>query len=223
MPQSQARWDGRLVGCWIGRPPKAAHAAGEFGRLPRSRLTGTTASRRPRSVTRWGRAFGACCFASKLRSPGGPGPAPPWPRPWTPTLVGTLVPTRVPTPATRVPPHRLAAGSPPVMPPSGEWSERSQGALRAIDSFRRSRSWRTFGRPACGGNQTPTASLLSVVIRSGRSQSQREVRWPTGGGGGAYRVGVGWLGALPRLGRPAVMSASQARNHPQQMRTLAWA
>jgi hypothetical protein len=24
MPQSQARWDGRLVGCWIKRPPKAA-------------------------------------------------------------------------------------------------------------------------------------------------------------------------------------------------------
>jgi hypothetical protein len=45
--------------------------AGEFGRLPRSRLTVTTASRRPRpqSVAGRGRAFGACCFAGKLRSP----------------------------------------------------------------------------------------------------------------------------------------------------------
>ena len=37
------------------------------------------------------RAFGACCFAGKLRSPAGPGPVPRWPRPLTPTLVGTLV------------------------------------------------------------------------------------------------------------------------------------
>src|SRR5215217_6087836 len=33
---------------------------------------GTTA-RRPRSVAGRGRAFGACCFAGKLRSPAGPG------------------------------------------------------------------------------------------------------------------------------------------------------
>jgi hypothetical protein len=44
-----------------------------------------------------------------------PARVPPWPRPSTPTLVGTLVPT----PATRVPPRRLAAGSPLVMPPRG--------------------------------------------------------------------------------------------------------
>ena len=40
--------------------------------------------RRPRSVAGEGRAFGACCFAGKLRSPGGPDPVPPWPRPATP-------------------------------------------------------------------------------------------------------------------------------------------
>ena len=27
----------------------------------------------------WGRAFGACCCAGKLRSPAGLGPDPPWP------------------------------------------------------------------------------------------------------------------------------------------------
>jgi hypothetical protein len=43
-----------------------------------------------------------------------------------------------------------------------------------------------------------------------------------GGGGGDYRIDVGWLGALPRLDRPAVMSASQAQDHPHRMRTLAW-
>jgi hypothetical protein len=52
-------------------------------------------ARRPRSVAGWGRAFGACCFAGKLPSPGGPGPVPPSSRRMTPTLI--------PTPATRVP------------------------------------------------------------------------------------------------------------------------
>ena len=32
-----------------------------------------------------------------------------------------------------------------------------------------------------------------------------------GVGGGDYRIGVGWLGALPRLDRPAVLSASRAQ------------
>jgi hypothetical protein len=36
-------------------------------------LPGTT-PRRPRSVAGMGRAFGACCFAGKLRSPAGPAP-----------------------------------------------------------------------------------------------------------------------------------------------------
>src|SRR5918999_1643079 len=37
--------------------------------------------RRLRSVAGRGRAFGACCFAGKLRSPAGPAREPPWPRP----------------------------------------------------------------------------------------------------------------------------------------------
>jgi hypothetical protein len=66
-----------------------------LARRTHSPLTGCpgTTPRRPRSVAGWGRAFGACCFAGKLRSPAGSGPVPPWPRPATPTLVGTLVPT----------------------------------------------------------------------------------------------------------------------------------
>ncbi len=82
-----------------------------------------------------------------------------------------------------------AAAPPPAAPPvtGSPWPGSRPGARPAY--------------AARGGNQTPTASLLSVLIGSRRSRSQREVRWPTGGGGGDYRVGVGWLGALPRLDR----------------------
>jgi hypothetical protein len=59
-------------------------------------LPGTT-PRRPRSVAGWGRAFGACCFAGKLRSPAGPGREPPWPGQLTPTSFSTSTPTSFPT------------------------------------------------------------------------------------------------------------------------------
>jgi NmrA-like family len=74
--------------------------------------------RRPRSVTGEGRVFGACCFAGKLRSPGGPGPAPPWPRPATPTLIPTRISTLIPTPATRVPPRWAGSAVPAGHAPS---------------------------------------------------------------------------------------------------------
>jgi hypothetical protein len=92
--------------------------ADQVGPLPRSPLTGTqpAAGRRLRSVAGRERAFGACCFAGKLRSPAGPSRAPRWPRTSTLTLVGT----RVPTPATRVPLPARAAGSPWSCPSWGQ-------------------------------------------------------------------------------------------------------
>jgi hypothetical protein len=159
----QSRWccrgelpggQGRMSGTPPPRSsPRRSHS-------PLTACSGTT-PRRPRSVARGGdapsaRAASLASFAALAV----PGPAPPWPRPWTPTLVGTLVPTRVPTPATRVPPRRpgapfrlvmppRGASRPqkprPTSPPRGSGASARQGALRAIDSFRRSRSWRTCG------------------------------------------------------------------------------
>src|SRR5512133_400580 len=59
-------------------------------------LPGST-PRRPRSVAGRGRAFGACCFAGKLRSPAGADPVPRWPRSLTPTSFPTSTPTSFPT------------------------------------------------------------------------------------------------------------------------------
>jgi hypothetical protein len=84
-------------------------------------LPGTT-PRRPRSVAGRGRAFGACCFAGKLRSPARPpGDGP------HPAQVRGRRPLRQPlrqslrhSPATDgVPPRGLEAGSLLVMPPRG--------------------------------------------------------------------------------------------------------
>ena len=58
-------------------------------------LPGTTPCR-PRSVAGRGRAFGACCFAGKLRSPAGPGPAPPWPRRLDPYVIPYVNPYVIP-------------------------------------------------------------------------------------------------------------------------------
>jgi hypothetical protein len=53
LPQSQARWDGRAR--WLldqdGR--RRGHPAGEFGRMPRSRLTGTAATLSAAGHSRW--------------------------------------------------------------------------------------------------------------------------------------------------------------------------
>jgi hypothetical protein len=126
-------------------------------------LPGTT-PRRPRSVAVRGRAFGACCFAGKLRSPaqpterrGAPGRARGRrPLRWTlrRTLRWTLrTPPAYPTldgqgylrwscprggPVGRKNRGRLA-------PLRGSGAARPNGALRAIDSSACPRSWRTAG------------------------------------------------------------------------------
>jgi hypothetical protein len=54
-----------------------------------------TASRRPPATVGGrgaGRAFGACCFAGKLRSPAGPTPGPPWLEASTPYASGYASP-----------------------------------------------------------------------------------------------------------------------------------
>jgi hypothetical protein len=87
---------------------------GEDASFPRlDRLLG-----RPPATGRGGGgcAFGACCFAGKLRSPAGLVRVLPWPRPSTPTLVGTRVPTRAggvphPSPLVRICPAQSPWGT----------------------------------------------------------------------------------------------------------------
>jgi hypothetical protein len=109
---------------------------------------------RPRSVAGRGRAFGACCFAGKLRSPAGPALAALGRGGLTPTSFPTSTPTSFPTRWGGVPLLSCVAASAQVMPPRGasrpqkprptgpprgSGASARQGALRAIDSFRRSR------------------------------------------------------------------------------------
>jgi hypothetical protein len=126
-------------------------------------LPGTTPCR-PRSVAGEGRAFGACCFAGKLRSPAGPDPVPSWPRRLTPTSFSTSIPTSFPTRPDCVPPHPPGAPFSLVMPPRGSGASARQGALRAIDPFRRSRFWRT-----CGPRRLWRRSQPDVVATQGGS------------------------------------------------------
>jgi hypothetical protein len=134
-------------------------------RCSHSCLTACPAPRRP--ATRRGRwrdapSARAASLASSAACPptgrcGIPGPAP---GAATPTLDSTRNPTLDPTHATGVPPRRLDGGSPqvaplrgasrpqkprPTGPPRGSGAAAPSGALRAIDSTARPRSWRAFG------------------------------------------------------------------------------
>jgi hypothetical protein len=164
----------------MGRPGSSAagsggrrrrhHPAGEFGRMPRSRLTGTPASagRRSRSVAGWGRAFGACCFAGKLRSlvirPGRP-------------LGGRLDPYVIPYVNLYVIPYAQGWRTPGL---GGRAHLSSSVPLGGVERPRRAvrfarlthRRVRVLGGPAvraaCGGNLACPA-LLRRVVRHGPS------------------------------------------------------
>jgi hypothetical protein len=104
--------------CSCGTAALESSAMGRPGRLPRSRLTGTTATLSAAGHSRWrGGDAPSACAASLASSAALPVPArvPPWPRPATPTRNPTLIPT----PATRVPlPARVTLFT-LVMPPRG--------------------------------------------------------------------------------------------------------
>ena len=139
---------------------------------------------RPRSVAGWRRAFGACCFAGKLRSPAGPGPVPRWLRRLTPTLISTLIPT----PATRVPPAppggRITAGH----APSGEWSGQAEWMrfARLIH-----RPVRVLGGPAvraaCGGIRAVLVATQRGAARP-RPQLHRAMGAPSVGARRGFHV-----------------------------------
>jgi hypothetical protein len=151
---------------WIRRPPKAAPPS-RRGWPPASialdRDFRPAAGRRPRSVARRGRAFGACCFAGKLRSPAhasGDAATRPNFRAATSTSFPTSTSTSFPTRWGCVPlaslAERISAGQYPSWgqsaakprltgPPQGSGAARPSGALRAIDSSAWPRSWRTCG------------------------------------------------------------------------------
>jgi hypothetical protein len=148
-------------------------------------LPGTTPCR-PRSVAGWGRAFGACCFAGKLRSPAhasgdaatgttsGRRPLRHSPRqPLRHSLrVGGAYPwLRWPSASALVSPLRGASRPQkprPTGPPRGSGASARQGALRAIDPFRRSRSWRT-----CGPHRLRRQSQPRLVATQGDAVGAR--------------------------------------------------
>jgi hypothetical protein len=109
-----------------------------------------------------GRAFGACCFADKLRSPGGPG--------CRATVAQAATPTLDPTPATRVPPRRLRAPFPLVMPLGGvERPRRVVRFARLID--RRVRVLGGPGGPRRLRRQSELTRLLPRVVLHERRYS----------------------------------------------------
>jgi len=143
----QASWCGR--GAMPGRqgrmsgtpPPRRSKPAGPF---VLDGLPGTTVA--GRGWWRRGRAFGACCFAGKLRSPAGPGPV----RLGQGGLIPGPIPASTPAPIPAQPsgaphPSPLTASVQLKTPSGGVERPRRVDALRAIDSTARPRSWRAFG------------------------------------------------------------------------------
>jgi len=130
-------------------------------------LPGTT----PACHSRWsvvGRAFGACCFAGKLRSPAPPAGEPrvsgltpgslPYGNPYAVPYAypyGNGYARRVRTPgsggrgylSSSVPLRGASQPQKPRLtgPTRGSGADAPSGALRAIDSSARPRSWRTYG------------------------------------------------------------------------------
>jgi hypothetical protein len=160
-PNSPAGW------CRLRRPPDPA--ADESSRpIALDRDPGQPPATRPRTVAGWGRAFGACCFAGKLRSP-----APPLGRQPHPAQPGGGDPYASPyaSPYAR----RWRTPSIPRSPASlqlsslrGSGASARQGALRAVDSFRRSRSWRT-----CGPRRLRRQSKPALAATQGGTGGQR--------------------------------------------------
>ena len=113
------------------------------------RLPGTP----PAGHWRWpgvGRAFGACCFAGKLRSPARPlgdGLTRPSFGASTPTRVSTRVPTRVPTPAGGVPLGSVVEGIGPAQCPfGGPVGRKNRGRLAPLGGVERPRRAVRFAR-----------------------------------------------------------------------------
>jgi hypothetical protein len=121
------------------------------------RLPGIT-PRRPRSVAGRGRAFGACCFAGKLRSPAGPRRSSAMSRVSNP-YAGPYAKPYASYPRT---PRRLEAGSPLVMPSSGE-VERPRGMVRLARLMHR--RVRALGRPTAGAAFGGISCLTWLPLR----------------------------------------------------------
>jgi hypothetical protein len=170
MPGGQGRMSGTP-------PPR------RLGRCAHSSLTacpGTT-PRRPRLVAGEGRAFGACCFAGKLPQPCRSRPratvaeaVDPYAGPYAEPYAGPYA-GHPRTPHRPGPPFPLAvpprgASRPqtprPTSPPRGSGAAAPQGALRAIDSTARPRSWRTFGPRRLRRQSQPACSPLRVSARA---------------------------------------------------------
>ena len=121
--------------CWPPGSPKGSRCRrGAMHGLP-----GIT-TRRPRSVAGEGRAFGACCFAGKLRSPAGPAPV----RLGQGGLIPAPIPVSTPAP---IPAQASGAPHPSLLTASVQLKTPLGGAVRFARLIHpaRPRSWRTCG------------------------------------------------------------------------------
>ena len=149
-----------------------------------------TPPRQPRSVAGWGRAFGACCFAGKLRSPAhasGDAATRPNFRAATPTSFPTSTPTSFPTRWGCVPlaslAERIGAGQSPSWGQSAAKTAADWPPYGGVERPRRvvrfarliHRHGRDLGR-ACGPRrlrrQSQPAWLLLSVARYDRGRTQ---------------------------------------------------
>jgi hypothetical protein len=151
-----------------------------------------TTPRRPRSVAGEGRAFGACCFAGKLRSPAlrtGRHRYPAQLQGGDPYAIPHVNPYVIPYALGCVPLASLASASVLVSPPSrGEWSGR-----RRVVRFARliHRPVRVLGGPsaraAFGGNLSLTWLPRRVVPEEHRPSTAATRRMPMRSRGSSIR------------------------------------
>jgi hypothetical protein len=178
-----------LVGCWIRRPPKAAPPSRRVRPQASIALDRTPASRRPPATVGGGEGTRLRRVLLRWQAPQ---PCRSQPRATVvktvaPTLDSTQNPTLDPTPATRVPPPCLEAGSSlvlpprgasrpqkprPTGPPRGSGAAAPQGALRAIDSSARPRLWADLTVRAAYGGIPCLIWLPRRVVRQRKRVSQ---------------------------------------------------
>jgi hypothetical protein len=179
---------------WPSRTNIRHHAAAQ---LPTAQpfvldgLPGTT-PRRPRSVAGEGRAFGACCFAGKLRSPAGPALATLGRGGLTPTSFPTSTPTSFPTRRSGVPLGSVVQCICPAQSPS--WGQ--SAAKTAAD-------W-----PPSGGVERPRRMVrfARLIQRHGRDLGGPTARAASGG-----NPSLPWL--PPRVVRPGRRPSTSHQRH----------
>jgi hypothetical protein len=185
-PESSAMGRPGSLAAGSGWPPKG-HPAGEFGRMPRSRLTGTAATLSAAGHSRWQGRTRLRRVLLRWQAP-----QPCRSRPGCHRGPGGLTPTSFPRRRGGVPSYPACLHLSRSCPPEGgRGAAAPGGALRAIDPSAWPRSWRTFGQrrrrrqsePALVATQGGTAAATPP---SPTRRVKRRQQWQlTGAGRGA--------------------------------------